>query len=92
MRKLQYLFMSLAAMLLAHWDNKAPNQRLVCLAREDHGLTLGAALESAACPLLGRDIGGEHGSQRQERTQRRHAEQETVRVGHRLDPGDPAVR
>jgi hypothetical protein len=29
----------LAAMLLAHWDNKAPNQRLVCLAEAPSGAT-----------------------------------------------------
>ncbi len=32
-------------------------QRLVCLAREDPALTLGAALESPQCPALGRDAG-----------------------------------
>jgi 4-hydroxy-tetrahydrodipicolinate reductase len=32
-------------------------QRLVHLAREDHELTIGAALEAPNCPLLGRDIG-----------------------------------
>jgi 4-hydroxy-tetrahydrodipicolinate reductase len=32
-------------------------QRLVHLAREDHALTLGAALDAPQCPHLGRDIG-----------------------------------